>query len=103
MLKVVTRQERGLLQVKIQGILDYATIGNFNESLPDLAGIEKIDIDFADLEFTDSTGIGAVLELIYAASESGAKVEFHGMRELVKVIFETVGVFDILRTLQEGG
>jgi anti-anti-sigma factor len=88
------------LTLTILGVLDYATIGNFNESLGDLEGITSIVIDFGEMEFTDSTGIGAILDTIYAAHEYNVRVVFRGLRQDVEAVFETMGVFQILQALQ---
>lgn len=101
MLEVVSRIEGKQLYLEIHGVLDYATIGMFNDKI-DVTELENVIIDFANMEFTDSTGIGAILEVIYSASENKARVELKGMNENVKSIFETVGVFEILQTLQKG-
>ena len=104
MLEVFSRLEGRALLLELRGILDFATIGVFNERAmawpPD---VEAVTIDFSGLEFTDSTGIGAVIGAIYAASERGASVRFVGISEPIYDIFQTVGVFHILQTLQKGG
>ncbi|MDB5053304.1 MAG: hypothetical protein JWM44_1354 [Bacilli bacterium] len=87
--------------VKIVGLMDYSTIDGFEFNIPE--GISKIVVDFATLDFIDSTGIGAILSIIYAATERGIFIEFVGLNETLSDLFKTVGVFDIIEVLQMGG
>lgn len=88
------------LTLTIQGVLDYATIGILNERIGKVEGITRFLLDFTGMEFTDSTGIGAVLDIIYFANEHNVKVEFCGLSKDVKDVFETMGVFQIVQALQ---
>lgn len=81
-------------------MLDYATIGTFKEANLNLVGVTVIIFEFSKLEFTDSTGIGAILDVIYLAGEQQIRVEFRGLGKDIESIFDTMGVFQILRTLQ---
>jgi anti-anti-sigma factor len=89
------------LYVKIIGLMDYSTIDRFQLDIPD--HIAKLVVDFSALDFIDSSGIGAVLSIIYYASERDLSVEFEGLHHTVSELFETVGVFRIMETLQKRG
>jgi len=103
MLEVFSRLEGSELVLELRGVLDFATIGIFNERTADWpSDVAAVRIDFSRLEFTDSTGIGAVIGTIHAAAGCGASVRFVGMSEPIEEMFETVGVFEILKTLQKG-
>ncbi|MFC0213601.1 STAS domain-containing protein [Paenibacillus chartarius] len=86
--------------IKIIGLLDYSTIDSFKADIPNL--INKIIVDFTSLDFIDSTGIGAVLSILYEASARGIGVEFAGLNEAVNELFSTVGVFQIMKGLGVG-
>jgi anti-anti-sigma factor len=102
MLEVVSRMEEGQFYCEIRGILDYATVDTFRVQAANLAGIRGVVLDCSGLEFSDSSGIGAIIDVIYVANERNANVEIIGMNERIKEIFEAVGVLQILRDLRKG-
>ncbi|WP_284036401.1 STAS domain-containing protein [Neobacillus sp. 114] len=85
--------------IKLRGLLDFSTVDAFNfvEKIPE--HIASIDVDFSELEFIDSTGIGAIISILHKANSLGAEVDFIGMSEETKELFETIGVFDIKESL----
>lgn len=86
--------------LKITGILDISTTNVIQPHL-EIAG-EKIDtlvFDFSNLEFIDSTGIGAIIEAIYRSQEEKFSIKFQGLNEATNEIFETVGLFKILEAV----
>jgi stage II sporulation protein AA (anti-sigma F factor antagonist) len=89
------------LYIEIIGFMDYSTIDHFNVDIP--AGINRIIINFKKLDFIDSTGIGAVLSLIYRSVDRGVQVDFEGLEEPVKELFDTIGIFRIIEALQQRG
>ncbi|MBP1153982.1 MULTISPECIES: STAS domain-containing protein [unclassified Paenibacillus] len=90
-----------IFYIKIVGLMDYSTIDNFNVEIPEK--ITEIVVDFSALEFIDSTGIGAILSIIYKAVDRGIVVEFVSLNETVGELFDTVGVFRIIEALQKRG
>ncbi len=89
------------LRVEIIGLMDYSTIDDFELGIPD--NVTKIIVDLAGLDFIDSTGIGAFLSMIYDASERGSTVEFVSMNNVITELFDTIGIFRIMESLQKGG
>jgi anti-anti-sigma factor len=86
--------------LRIIGLMDYSTIDRFDVDIP--GGVTAVHVDFGELDFIDSTGIGSVLSLIFAAKERNIPICFVGLNETVKDIFDTVGVFGIMEALQKG-
>lgn len=86
--------------VKLTGLMDYSTVDGFEFQIPE--DVSKVVVDFSELDFIDSTGIGAILSIIHAAFERDVYLEFVGLNEIVKDLFRTVGVFDIMKALQKG-
>ncbi len=84
---------------KLKGILDFSTVDSFNFVNDINEFIKEIDIDFSELEFIDSTGIGAILSILHAASNLNLKVNFCGMSDETKDLLETIGVFKIKQSL----
>ncbi|MCY9666527.1 STAS domain-containing protein [Paenibacillus alginolyticus] len=89
------------LFVSIIGLMDYSTLDQFHLEIPD--SITKVVIDFNELEFIDSTGIGAILGVIHNARELNLNVEFMGLNETIIDLFETVGVFRVMEALKKRG
>jgi anti-anti-sigma factor len=89
--------------IEIKGTLDYSTIEMFNEKTALPQNISAMVIDFSAMEFTDSTGIGAIIGLIYASNEQGVSIEFHGLSPELKELFDTIGVFRVMEALRKGG
>lgn len=89
------------LFVRIIGLMDYSTVDNFKVDFPD--NINKIVVDFSGLDFIDSTGIGSILSIIHTASDRGLDVEFAGLNEGTRELFDTVGVYRVMEALLRGG
>jgi anti-anti-sigma factor len=100
-LEVIRKVNDSVLILKINGLLDYSTIDRFNPNIPD--HISTVIVDLSDLDFIDSTGIGAVLSILYETSERGIILKFEGLNETVTEIFDTVGVFQIMKSLLKEG
>lgn len=91
--------ENNTLKIKVKGVLDFSTVDSFDfiNETPD--SVIKIEVDFSELEFIDSTGIGAILSILHTASKLEAKVDFNNMSEETQDLFETIGVFEIKKSL----
>lgn len=88
--------------LSVSGVLDFSTMGPFVEEIHSIEeGIKKVIVDFKDLEFIDSTGIGAIINLVHEARAKQFDVEIQGVRDEIEELFEMIGVFQILETLQE--
>ncbi|MGG0719992.1 STAS domain-containing protein [Robertmurraya massiliosenegalensis] len=98
----VEREIQGLtILLKLKGVLDISTSSVIDPFLDDMNDIESLIFDFEGLEFIDSTGIGSIINAIYLAKEKGFKLFFQGVDELTEQVFETVGLYQILMTIQE--
>jgi anti-anti-sigma factor len=84
---------------KLIGILDFSTVDSFNIDHLINESIKEFEVDFSDLEFIDSTGIGAILTILHKASSLNAQVQFTGLNAEKIDLFETIGVFDIKKSL----
>jgi anti-anti-sigma factor len=97
------RQERKdtTLLLHITGVMDYSTVDGMICDIPE--GICRLTFELSGLDFIDSTGIGSVLSMIYEANDRRVQVTFEGLNEIVKELFDTVGVFRIIQSLQQRG
>ncbi|MGG7622122.1 STAS domain-containing protein [Bacillus coreaensis] len=98
---VIEKEEQGTTTVfKFKGILDISTANVIDPLLEETQGINTLIFDFSDLDFIDSTGIGSIINSIYLSQENNFQLKLLGMNELTHQIFETVGVYRILDTIQ---
>ncbi|XJZ27007.1 STAS domain-containing protein [Bacillota bacterium Lsc_1132] len=88
---------------KIKGILDISTNNLIEPYLNNIEHIKILILDFSELEFIDSTGIGSIINIIYLSLEGHFTLKLQGINQEIKDIFETVGVFQILETIGKGG
>jgi anti-anti-sigma factor len=86
--------------LKVQGILDISTTHLLEEYIQKIADVKELIIDFSGLEFIDSTGIGAIMEMIYRSQEKQFRIKLEGMDKQIYEILETVGLFKVLETIQ---
>ncbi|MCM3443391.1 STAS domain-containing protein [Metabacillus halosaccharovorans] len=86
--------------LKLNGILDISTTNHIDPYLENMEGFEMLIIDFSGLEFIDSTGIGSIMNAIFLSQEKGFKLNFQGIDELTHTVFETVGLYQILESVQ---
>ncbi|WP_017727691.1 STAS domain-containing protein [Halalkalibacterium ligniniphilum] len=88
----------------LKGYLDIttaSTLTQFVEELSSLKGVTLL-INFSETSFIDSTGIGAILNVIFLSREQEFTVLLEDINEDLKEILETVGVFRVLEAVQKG-
>jgi anti-anti-sigma factor len=86
--------------LKIQGVLDISTSYLLEEYIQKIADAKELIIDFSGLEFIDSTGIGAIMEIIYHSQEKQFRIKLEGIDTQIYEILETIGLFKVLETVQ---
>ncbi|WP_077214347.1 STAS domain-containing protein [Bacillus dakarensis] len=100
----VKKEIQGLTTIfTLQGVLDISTSGVIDDYLENIGTVKTLVIDFSKLEFIDSTGIGSIMNAIYLSQEKQFRLELQGVDELTNEVFETVGLYQILNTLQLEG
>lgn len=101
---VLKVEKESVCTLRVSGVLDYSTMGTFIEEVHSIKeGTKKVIIDFEGLDFIDSTGIGAIINLVHEANEKKFKVELVGINEENEVVFDMIGVFEIIESLQLEG
>ncbi|MBB6446143.1 STAS domain-containing protein [Bacillus benzoevorans] len=86
---------------KIKGILDISTSNIVDKYLEELENITQLIFDFSELSFIDSTGIGSIINAIYLSAEKNFSFQLQGIDELTDQLFETVGLYQILDSIQK--
>jgi anti-sigma B factor antagonist len=85
--------------------LDTSNAGAFKSDMaPILQSSKKVVFDLSQLEFVDSSGLGAVLSCLRTLNTNGGDLKLCQMRKPVRVLFELVRmhrVFDIYDTRED--
>ncbi|MDE3841045.1 anti-anti-sigma factor (plasmid) [Bacillus methanolicus] len=100
-LTVKQEEQASTIILKIKGVLDITTSHVIEPYLEKIDNDIKILIlDLTELEFIDSTGIGSIMNAIYLSQEKNIQLKLQGVNELTHHVFETVGLYQILETIQ---
>lgn len=83
----------------LKGILDITTANVIDPFLDEVNEIDTLIIDFSNLEFIDSTGIGSIMNAIFLSQEKDFTLKLQGEDELTKQVLETVGLYEILNAM----
>ena len=83
-----------------RGELDAYTVGQFRESLAELAGSQRLLIDLSSVPFMDSAGLGALIGGIRRAREAGGDVAVACSRPTLTRLLHTTG-FDRIVSVTE--
>ena len=82
--------------MKVSGRLDTTTAPQLEAELKkSLPGIEKLVLDFADLEYLSSAGLGVLLQAQKTMNKQGEMI-IKNVNETIHEIFEVTGFIDIL-------
>ncbi len=94
-MKIEKTQSGSLLQIKLSGRLDVNTAQDFEREIKDLSGVEKLILDFKELEYVSSSGLRIILGLQKTMSEQGSMVIKNVCADVMDV-FDMTGFSDIL-------
>jgi len=87
--------------LSLKGILDISTTNMITAQFEKIGDIDLLIFDLQELDFIDSTGIGSIIETIYFAREKNFMIKLQGVNELTDQVFETVGLYELLKAFQE--
>jgi anti-anti-sigma factor len=92
---VVTAQKHSPMDSSVKvvrptGILDSSQAGDFRQQIGDLVhdGARAVIVDFQDVTFMDSSGLGALVLALKTVRSAGAEMHVCSMNEQVKMLFE---------------
>ncbi len=90
------------MTIYLKGYIDITTASTLTSYIEQLDSLNdlRLNINFKDVTFVDSTGIGAILKIIFASQDNGYNVVLEEMNDELKEILEMVGVFRILEAVQ---
>ena len=92
--------------LKYKGRLDVNTAENFrnkaNETIN--SGGLRLAIDFADITFVDSSGLGALVNILRTANQKGGDVKLFSLKPEIRMVIELTRlnkVFQIFNSEEE--
>ncbi len=104
MLEIQIEEADGHTVCRPVGELDAYTVGQFRESLGDLANAGRLLIDLSEVPFMDSAGLGALIGGIRRAREAGGEVAVACSRPTLTRLLHTTGfdrIVPVTETLDE--
>jgi anti-sigma B factor antagonist len=90
-LEIQIEEAAGYTVCRPVGELDAYTVGQFRESLGDLATAGRLVIDLSEVPFMDSAGLGALIGGIRRAREAGGQVAVSCSRPTLTRLLHTTG------------
>lgn len=105
-MSIVTEMRGAVAVVAIKGkSLDASNAGAFKEALkPVLATQKQIVLDLGEVEFVDSSGLGAMLSALRQANTLGGDVKLAKLQRPARVVVELTRmhrVFEIFESVDE--
>ena len=93
-LKITVRNERRIPVIVLTGELDAYTSARFRETMIGLIenGAASLIISMNEVEYIDSSGLGALVGGLKRASERGGKIAIVCNNPQVKKVFEITGL-----------
>jgi len=92
--------------VQPSGILDGTKAGHFRQEISNLveSNVDIVLIDFKDVTFMDSSGLGALVLALKTVRAAGGKLFICSVNEQIKMLFELTSmdrVFEIFPTRED--
>ena len=104
MLEIHVEQSNDYTVCRPTGELDAYTVGQFRESLAELASSPRLLIDLSEVPFMDSSGLGALIGGIRRAREAGGDVAVACSRPTLTRLLHTTGfdrIVPVTETVEE--
>ncbi len=97
-LAVVATKSPERLDVRLHGELDMGSCDLLTAvfAAVDLTGVTYITVDLDDLEFVDSSGVQAFLQMRALQTQAGRQVQFRSPQPSVQRVFRILGVEALL-------
>jgi anti-anti-sigma factor len=97
MFKYSTTEVGEHLEVKLAGDLDIDGTEVVEEELiPTLEKYKSVNVNFENVPFVDSSGMGLLMNLVQTLKEKGVKVTISNVRQDVLDVFELLQIPEIL-------
>lgn len=97
MLDVACSVENGHARIRLGGDLAIETVDRLGVALAPIRGrCRTADVNLAQLQFVDSSGIGALLTLGSDLQAAGGGLTLSEIPALIREVLETLGLLDLL-------
>ena len=105
-LQLITRRHGGYAVVRLTGELDIATVDDLRQHVRTAREKygERIILDLTDLEFMDSQGLSAIIEVHKSVTAAAGRLALVSPRPIVRRTLEITGLtrrLDIVDTVEE--
>ena len=87
--------------VQPSGILDGITVNSLRREISDIVegGANIVLVDFQDVTFMNSSGLGALVSTLKVVRSAGAELFLCSLSDQVKIIFELTKMDRVFKTL----
>ena len=98
-LSVVVGREAGRCRIRISGDLTAFTCTKLSDAVNAAVadGVERVDLDLAEIDFMDSSGVQCLVQVRSAAEDSGAALAVVALTDRVERILEITGLLRAFR------
>ncbi|RLL42145.1 anti-sigma factor antagonist [Oceanobacillus piezotolerans] len=96
-IEVVENDEKN--SIKLSGEIDAYTAPKLKETLLPLTKLEKvntIEVDFTNVNYMDSTGLGVFVSALKSSNEHGNEFKLVNLNDRIYRIFKITGLIDIM-------
>ncbi len=89
--------------VHLRGNCDLYSAPKFKASILERieAGASRILIDMSEIDYLDSTGVGAIISILQAARRAGGEVRFQGLRGSPRRLLERTSILPLMKEALE--
>lgn len=95
LLEIENTKKNGKGVLILKGVLDISTVDKLKNSIVNLVEVKEVTIDFGNLHFIDSTGIGGIAQVIRELEKNGVRVTVTNISEDVYEILDILGLPEI--------
>lgn len=94
--EIIQREDKGPI-IKLLGELDIYASSDFKEEILQILDQynDNIYLDLKDLEYIDSTGLGALIAIVKKAKETDKKVYLKDVNERIRKLFKITALEDM--------
>ncbi|MED4882721.1 STAS domain-containing protein [Bacillus smithii] len=97
MIKYFYNEVEDRLDVKLEGDFDIEGTEVVEEELiPTMLNYKTVNIDFENVPFVDSSGMGLLIDIVKTLNDKGIKVTISKVRQEVIEVFEIIQLPEIL-------
>ena len=97
-MKIMISDRNGVGVINLEGSIDLYNAKQVGQAIDKVIadGKKKILMDFANVTYIDSTGIGSLLAGLQDLKKTGGKMKFYNVRESVSQVFKIANLLNYL-------